>query len=69
MILFYFSTGLRAQLTVGDTVKTEDSGSRGLGSRPDQVDVLCCWAGHLTLSAPIFTQESKANSQESLMKC
>ena len=46
-----------------------DSGSRGLGSSPGQVIVLCSWARHFTLTVPLSTQEYKcvpANCQGNL---
>ena len=49
-----------------------DSGSRGLGSSPGQVIVLCSWAKHFTLTVPLSTQEYKwvaANCQGNLTKC
>ena len=48
------------------------SGSRGLGSSPGRVIVLCSWARHFTLTVLLSTQEYKwvpANCQENLTKC
>ena len=53
-------------------VSTLDSGSRGPGSRPGQVIVLCSWARHFTLTVPLSTQECKwvpVNCQGNLTKC
>ena len=36
-----------------------DSGSSGPGSSPGQGHVLCSWARHLTLTAPLSTQGYK----------
>ena len=38
-------------------VSALDSGSRGPGSNPDWVIVLCSWARHFTLTVPLSTQE------------
>ena len=49
-----------------------NSGSRGPGSSPGRVIVLCSWARHFTLTVPLFTQEYKwvpVNCQVNLMKC
>ena len=49
-----------------------DSGSRGSGSSPDRVTVLCSWARHFTLTVPLSTQKYKwvpANCQGNLTKC
>ena len=46
--------------------------TKGLGSRPDQVYVLCSWANYFPLAAPLSTQEYKRvlwNCQGNLMKC
>ena len=40
-------------------VNVLDSGSRGLGSSPGPVIVLCSWARHFTLTVPLYTQEYK----------
>ena len=40
-------------------VSTLDSGSRGPGSSPGRVIVLCSWARHFTLTVPLSTQEYK----------
>ena len=40
-------------------VSALDSGSRGSGSSPGQVIVLCSWARHFTLIVPLSTQEYK----------
>ena len=48
-----------------------DSGSKGLGSSPGRVIVLCSWARHFTLTVPLSTQEYKwvpANCQVNLTK-
>lgn len=37
-----------------------DSRPRGLGSRPDQVLVLCSWARHSTLPMPYYTVQMDA---------
>ena len=53
-------------------VSALDSGSRGPGSSPGRVLVLCSWARHFTLTAPFSAQEYKwvpANCQGSQMKC
>ena len=53
-------------------VSALDSGSRGPGSSPEGVIVLCCWARHFTLTVPFSTQEYKwvlANCQGNLTKC
>ena len=36
-----------------------DSGSKGPGSSPGRVIVLCSWAKHFTLTVLLFTQEYK----------
>ena len=49
-----------------------DSGSRGPGSNPGQVIVLCSWARYFTIILPLSTQEYKwipANCQGNLTKC
>ena len=49
-----------------------DSESRGPGSSPGRVIVLCSWAKHFTLTMPLSTQEYKwvpANCQGNLTKC
>ena len=56
----------------GLVVSALDSGSKGLGSSPGQVIVLCSWAKHFTLTVPLSTQEYKwvpANCQGNLTKC
>ena len=53
-------------------VSVLDSGSRGPGSSPGRVNVLCSWARHFTLTVPLSTQEYKwipANCQGNLTKC
>ena len=40
----------------GLVVGALDSGSRGPGSSPGRVIVLCSWARHCTLTAPLSTQ-------------
>ena len=54
-------------------VSALDSKSRGLGSRPGRVNMMCSWAKHFPLAMPLTTQEWNgwvpANCQESLMKC
>ena len=48
------------------------SGSRGPGSSPGGVVVLCSWARHFTLTVPLSTQEYKwvpGNCQGNLTKC
>ena len=40
-------------------VNALDFGSKGLGSSPDRVIVLCSWARHFTLTVPLSTQEYK----------
>ena len=53
-------------------VSAPDSRSRGLGSSPGRVIVLCSWARHFTLTEPLSTQEYKwvpANCQGNLTKC
>ena len=40
-------------------VSALDSGSRGPGSSPGRVIVLCFWAKHLTFTVPLSTQEYK----------
>ena len=49
-----------------------DTGSRGPGSSPAGVIVLCSWARHYTLTVPLSTQEYKwvpVNCQGNLKKC
>ena len=41
----------------GLVVSALDSGSRGPGSIPGRVIVLCSWARHFTLTVPLSTQE------------
>ena len=56
----------------GLVVSALDSGSRGPGSSPGQVIVLCSWGRHFTLTVPLFTQKYKlvpANCQGNLTKC
>ena len=56
----------------GLVVSMLDSGSRGPGSSPGRVIVLCSWARHFTLTVPLSTQEYKwvpANYQGNLTKC
>ena len=43
----------------GVMVSALDCGSRGLDSSLAGVSVLCSWAGHFTLTVPLFTQEYK----------
>ena len=43
----------------GLVVSALDSGSRGPGSSPGRVIVLCSWARHFTLTVPLSTQEYK----------
>ena len=53
-------------------VSAPDSGSRGPGSSPGRVIVLCSWERHFTLTVPLSTQEYKrvpANCQGNLTKC
>ena len=53
-------------------VSTLHSGSKGLGSSPGRVNVLCSWARHFTLTVPLSTQDYKwvpANCLGNLMKC
>ena len=40
-------------------VSALDFGSRGPGSSPGRVIVLCSWARHFTLTVPLSTQEYK----------
>ena len=40
-------------------VSVLDSRSRGPGSSPGRVIVLCSWARHFTLTVPLSTQEYK----------
>ena len=40
----------------GLVVSALDSGSRGPGSSPGRVIVLCSWARHFTLTVPLSTQ-------------
>ena len=52
-------------------VSALDSGSRGPGSSPGRVIVLCSWARRFTLTVPLSTQEYKwvaANCQGNLTK-
>ena len=56
----------------GLVVSTLDSGSRGPGSSPGRVIVLCSWVTNFTLTVPLSTQEYKwvpANCQGNLAKC
>ena len=56
----------------GLVVCTLDSRSRGPGSSPGWVTVLCSWARYFTLTVPLSTQEYKwvpANCRGNLMKC
>ena len=49
-----------------------DSGSKGPGSSPGQVIVLCSWARHFTLTVLLSTREYKwvlMNCQGNLIKC
>ena len=49
-----------------------DSVSKGPGSSPGRVIVLCSWARHFTPTVPLSTQEYKwvpAKSQGNLVKC
>ena len=53
-------------------VSALDSGSRGPGSCPGRVIVLCSWTRHFTLTVPVSTQEHKwvlVNCQGNLIKC
>ena len=53
-------------------VSALDSGSRGPGSSPGLVIVLCSWVRHFTRTVPLSTQEYKwvpANCQGNLKKC
>ena len=53
-------------------VSALDSGSKGPGSSPGRVIVLCSRARHFTLIVPLSTKEYKwvpANCQGNLMKC
>ena len=53
-------------------VSTKDSGSRGPGSSPGRVIVLCSWVRHFPLTVPLSTQGYKwvpANCQGNLTKC
>ena len=43
----------------GLMVSALDSGSRGPGSIPGRIIVLCSWARHFTLTMPLSTQEYK----------
>ena len=56
----------------GLVVSVQDYGSKGPGSSPGRVIVLCSWARHFTLTVPLSTQEYKwepANCQGNLTKC
>ena len=56
----------------GLVVSVPASGSRGPGSSPGRVIVLCSWARHFILTLPLSTQEYKwvpANCQGNLTKC
>ena len=44
-------------------VSALDSGSRGPGSNPGRVIVLCTWERHFTLTVPLSTQEYKGTSK------
>ena len=49
-----------------------ESGSKGLGSSPGRVIVLCSWARHITPTVSLSTQEYKlvpVNCQGNLTKC
>ena len=53
-------------------VSALNSGSKGPGSRPGLVIMLCSWAKHFTLTVSLSTQEYKwvpANYQGNLTKC
>ena len=53
-------------------VSAIDSGSRGPDSSPGGVMVLCSWAKHCTLTAPLSTHEGKwvsENCQGNVTKC
>ena len=68
ILIGYLSPGRRGGLVISML----DSGSRGPGSSPGRVIVLCFWAKHFTLTVPLSTQEYKwvpANCQGNLMKC
>ena len=56
----------------GLVVSALDSGSRGSGSSPGRVIVLCSWARQFTLTVPLSTQEYKwvpTTSQGNLKNC
>ena len=53
LLRFINSRGRRGGLVVSML----DSRSRGLGLSPGWVIVLCSWARHFTLTAPLSTQE------------
>ena len=64
----YINSGRRCGLVVSAL----DSGSRGPGSSPGRVIVLCSWARHFTLTVPLSTQEYKwvpANCPGNLTNC
>ena len=48
-------------------VSALDSGLRGLGSRPSQVNVLCSWVILQNLSLPTFTREH--SNSNNCFKC
>ena len=50
---------LLVQRRGGLMVRALDSGSKGPGSSPGRVIVLCSWARHFTLTVPLSTQEYK----------
>ena len=73
LILRPFLTALETKCgrSGGLLVSALDSGSRGPGSSPGRVIVLCSWARHFTFTVPLSTQEYKwvpANCQENLTK-
>ena len=47
---------------------SDSLGSRGLGSSPGQVTVLCSWAKHFPLAVPLSTQEYKLSTGKSSWK-
>ena len=56
---------------VGD-VSMLDTGSKGPGSSPGWVIVLCSWARHFTLTVPLSTQKYKwvpVNCEGNLTEC
>ena len=73
LVLFYFCYCFcKVGRSDGLMTSVLDSGSRGLGSSPDRVIVLCSWARHSTLTMPLSIQEYKwvpVNCQGNLTKC